>query len=219
LRRVEGEIARTHRLAARTEPKSSERARLEQRLGRLFDKYQAPRAIAARRWIRRNWAGGEYERLRHHFGPMTARSAGQFELKYFRLIEAYRAIKFMAEAREKKSDSLLPRWPESRWNAGITEPFGVDAEGKVRFANDGIRQVLEGVEADRIRACPTCHHFFWARRSDQPCCSRPCANSRRVRRWREDYLKKHKVQRYAKAEAASGRKRATKTRGKSRPEK
>ena len=42
-------------------------------------------------------------------------------------------------------------------------------------------QVLEGVEAERIRQCPVCEKLFWAGRLDQPACGARCANILRGR--------------------------------------
>lgn len=43
---------------------------------------------------------------------------------------------------------------------------------------------LKGVEAKRVRQCPTCGHFFYALRKDQKACSKRCNAARRVRDWR-----------------------------------
>jgi hypothetical protein len=44
-------------------------------------------------------------------------------------------------------------------------------------------RALQEVEPDRIRRCPICKNFFYAKRQDQPACSRKCVQDVRGRRW------------------------------------
>lgn len=62
--------------------------------------------------------------------------------------------------------------------------------------------ILEGVEAQRIRRCSECTRIFWAGRVDKSACDDKCVNRRNVRLHRERYPE-YKYQRYRKAEAAS----------------
>jgi hypothetical protein len=62
----------------------------------------------------------------------------------------------------------------------------VDALG--RLCQQFIRSLI-GRDAARIRECPICFRIFWARRSDQPCCSARCNNLRRQKKfWRDKTL-------------------------------
>ena len=63
-----------------------------------------------------------------------------------------------------------------------------------------LQQVIGGIEAKRIHACPICEKIYWAERSDQPTCSERCNNIRRSRiqrgtytETRETFLSKTKV--------------------------
>jgi predicted RNA-binding Zn ribbon-like protein len=81
--------------------------------------------------------------------------------------------------------------------------FYTDKDGKIRFTPPSIVQLLEGIEAARIRECPVCYKIFWAGRRDMGCCSTQCSHTQRQRKYRERYLEKYKQQRYDKAEATS----------------
>ena len=76
----------------------------------------------------------------------------------------------------------------------------VDERGEVRLVPSQVFEAFQGVEADRIRECENlkCRRIFWAARSDQPCCSKKCANVRRVQRWRDKYQDVYKQNRIAK---------------------
>jgi len=58
---------------------------------------------------------------------------------------------------------------------------------------------FEGVEAGRIRTCPSCRRIYWARRKDQPGCSQQCVWRVRQQRWRERYPERYKLQRIRRA--------------------
>jgi hypothetical protein len=76
----------------------------------------------------------------------------------------------------------------------------VNEKGEVGLVPSPVFEALQGVEADRIRECENvkCRRIFWAARSDQPCCSKKCANARRVQRWRDKYQDVYKQNRIAK---------------------
>lgn len=73
--------------------------------------------------------------------------------------------------------------------------------GELEFNVDPLINVLQRVEASRIRICPICGFIFWAARQDKPCCSIRCAKIRRTRLWRESYENKYKDQRSEKNKA------------------
>src|SRR5262249_24911680 len=58
----------------------------------------------------------------------------------------------------------------------------VNEKGRIDFWHDWLSRALSDVEASRIRRCQNCGKIYWAGRIDQPCCSKSCANIRRVTR-------------------------------------
>ncbi len=113
-----------------------------------------------------------------------------------RLIQTYR------DAR-----AFLERVPAMAWSSR-TEPFELSSDaayeevpfpimqyaggtddGRIRFQADPLREALktalEGAEIRRMRRCPICGRFFYARRVTQQACSKGCNSTRRVRAWRE----------------------------------
>lgn len=66
---------------------------------------------------------------------------------------------------------------------------------------------LNGAELTRLKRCPVCSRFFWARRSDQEACAKRCANVRRVRQHRADAGKatERRENRRVKKNRAKGR--------------
>lgn len=61
-------------------------------------------------------------------------------------------------------------------------------ESKIVFAPNRITDTLQGVDAKRIRICPICNDFFWAKRIEaQPCSKKRCSNNfhQRERRIKE----------------------------------
>jgi hypothetical protein len=50
---------------------------------------------------------------------------------------------------------------------------------------DSFVNALAGAELDRVRQCGVCDRFFFARRTDQKACGKPCNQTRRVREWRK----------------------------------
>jgi len=60
-----------------------------------------------------------------------------------------------------------------------------DAQGIIRFKDSLFREVVEGIEAARIRVCEVCGRIFWAGRITQKGCTNRCAHKYRVRKSRE----------------------------------
>src|SRR5262249_51205587 len=48
---------------------------------------------------------------------------------------------------------------------------------------DFLAALRECHDVKRIRLCPICYRIYWARRVDQPACSKRCNNVRHQRRW------------------------------------
>jgi len=64
-----------------------------------------------------------------------------------------------------------------------------DREGIIRIELDayldGFIPALDGAEVERIKRCPVCGKFFWAKPRNKGACSPKCLGLNRVRRWRE----------------------------------
>lgn len=79
----------------------------------------------------------------------------------------------------------------------------VDKDGIVEISLDSFAETISGVDATRIRECNDCQRIFWAKRKDQSCCSKDCANRYHVRRYREKYASDpiaHKLRRLDREE-------------------
>lgn len=75
----------------------------------------------------------------------------------------------------------------------------VDPHGKTQtqtsISISLVDEALKDADATRICECQICNRIFWAGRKDQKCCSKRCANVRRVQLWRKNYAEKYKLQR------------------------
>lgn len=104
---------------------------------------------------------------------------------------ALRRYKEFRELREKlrkiarlaKPD--VPRW--QRFFEGsilVHSTLRVGAHGTLELNLEPFVEVVQGLEANKIRECPICGVLFWADRKDQKGCTTACANIYRVRRYR-----------------------------------
>jgi len=78
----------------------------------------------------------------------------------------------------------------------LVEHAYLDQEGKIRRQPNRFAEIIEGVEASRIRACLICRKLFWAQRSDKWCCSKEHASVIRQRQARTNKREKGTI--YAK---------------------
>jgi hypothetical protein len=78
----------------------------------------------------------------------------------------------------------------------------IGTDGRIQVQPGPLFEVISGVEANRIRQCSECKRIFWAGRIDKFACTSKCVLRRRVRLWREHYIKSYKLQRVRKVEAA-----------------
>jgi hypothetical protein len=67
-----------------------------------------------------------------------------------------------------------------------------DKNGILQLHLDPFAEIVEGLEADRIRECPVCQRIFWANPKSKMACSPRCRNLFNVRKHR-DLMKKNKV--------------------------
>ena len=127
---------------------------------------------------------------REFIGPVTM----MVTERWIMLHEAVRAIRKFAlvEPEDRKPGMTL---------ATPRVSLSIDVNGKIVQIPNSLLQRLDGLDADRIRLCD-CGHVFWAKRKDQPCCGKTCANARRVKNWREKYPD-YKSQRYRSAEKSA----------------
>lgn len=82
-------------------------------------------------------------------------------------------------------------------------------DGTVKINLDSFADAINGVDATRIRECGDCQRVFWAKRKDQSCCSKDCANRFHVRRHREKYASDpiaHKLHRFDREEKSGTKK-------------
>jgi hypothetical protein len=91
--------------------------------------------------------------------------------------------------------------PEEEWGPLALPPLTpiahLNSEGGISCSYGPIeefRQILQAVEAYKIRRCKFCTRFFYATRSDKITCSMACQNALRQQRWR-DKAKEYEVNR------------------------
>jgi hypothetical protein len=58
--------------------------------------------------------------------------------------------------------------------------------------SDFLAALRECRDVKRIRLCPICDRIYWARRVDQPACSKRCNNVRHQRRWYRAHVREIK---------------------------
>jgi hypothetical protein len=78
--------------------------------------------------------------------------------------------------------------------------LALDAQAGITLQSSDLFNVIEGIDATRVRQCPQCGLLFWAGRIDQPACSKKCVNAWRNKRWRARYKQNYIQQRCGKAE-------------------
>lgn len=91
----------------------------------------------------------------------------------------------------------------------LVEYAYLDQEGKIRRQPNRFAEIIEGVEASRIRACLVCRKLFWAQRSDKWCCSKEHSSIIRQRQSRINKREKGEI--YAKFAKRKGRKQTVKS--------
>ncbi len=101
---------------------------------------------------------------------------------------------YMIEGKDmlaKIADIDLRQFPYEFHGAAL---ITTDEDGKlfVTTTMTWLHEVIAGVEAERIHACPICEKIYWAERSDQPTCSERCNNIRRSRIQRGTYKESRK---------------------------
>lgn len=126
-------------------------------------------------------------------------------LYYGFIYDALREYSFIREAREKlqsltrminKPGSLAAHIADLMNPIRTSGTISLDKDRRIKISNDRFAEAVEDVEVDRLRTCPECKRIFWAGRITQTCCSKPCGNKMRVRRWRENYQTNYKLRRH-----------------------
>ena len=113
--------------------------------------------------------------------------------------QALRRYEFVRACRQSLREIIRgasPKTNASLWLSMSPAPeIRIDGRGVIRVDSDEFSRAIDGVEANRIRECKICKHIFWARRITQNGCTTTCANTLRVRRWRERYATTYKYTR------------------------
>jgi hypothetical protein len=89
----------------------------------------------------------------------------------------------------------------------LVEYAYLDQEGKIRRQPNRFAEIIEDIEASRIRACLICRKLFWAYRKDKWCCSEEHSSIIRQRQSRIN--KKEKAGIYAKFAKRKGQSKKT----------
>jgi hypothetical protein len=138
--------------------------------------------------------------VRRFIGPVTSDTLDQAQERHSFVLDGRRVLREIARA--DKSKRVLEI--DSSQLALLRLELGPNS--RISLVHTRLLQALEGVEANRIKQCPNCWKIFWAGRIDQPGCSQRCTGNIRIKRWREAYPEKYKLQRYNKGETDSRRK-------------
>jgi hypothetical protein len=133
------------------------------------------------------------ERVQNLIGPIrleTDFTAGQ---TYSFIRDGREILRQIARINNAKGEVSLERYSHLSFVR-----LKINDQGKLTFILPELVDILEGVEASRIKICRICENIYWAGRIDQPTCSKKCGQTLRVRRWRGNYLEKYKPQRILK---------------------
>jgi hypothetical protein len=117
---------------------------------------------------------------------------------------------FKEEGRPINEASLCQSWLRLDFERSVDAHAGLtslapDNECKARWKSGFLTQALDGAELARIRLCPICSSFFWAKRMNATCCCTEHAHRLRSRRWTERYPDRYKKRRIERAEARETR--------------
>ena len=125
---------------------------------------------------------------------MTIRQKIDAIENYNNFVNSRENLRLIARSRE-----LIGR---HNWNLSIKggTTASLDKQGTIQVEMDSFSNAINQTDAARIRECLNCRYIFWAGKRNQNCCSDRCANNNRVRKWREKYPDKYKLQRNERAE-------------------
>jgi hypothetical protein len=156
----------------------------------------------------------------------VVKNVGSFSGEYQFLWHFFNECRLMADAREVLR-TIARRGQLQKWKISpgfsitgnplqMSKPglqmyhrLSVNAKGRIEFKPSRLSKALFDVEASRIRLCQNCGKIYWAGRKDQPCCSKNCANTRRVKLWMQNSgtYKENRIKAESKREEAlKGRK-------------
>jgi hypothetical protein len=156
-------------------------------------------AVKAFRWsIDTHFPADEYSDLRDFLGPIQRLTFADAVHRYSFVRLSREILSRVAAAAGQPGPLEFP--PLGLEGIGTLE---IDSGGRLRFVMGSLQQILEGVEAARIRHCPICGALYWAGRMDRPACGRRCGHVLRSRKWRKAYNDTYKLQRYRKSESAN----------------
>ena len=93
------------------------------------------------------------------------------EIQLYERIRAIRKDLYLLAEIGQGIDKHLGRQLDIALGVLLVEYAYLDKEGRIRRQRNPYAEMLEGVEASRIRACLICRKLFWATRKDKKCCS------------------------------------------------
>jgi len=65
----------------------------------------------------------------------------------------------------------------------------IDENGIAHTHRNAFGEAVDEENLSKVRECEMCGRLFWAGRDDKECCSVPCQNKRRKKRWKQEYDK------------------------------
>ena len=135
----------------------------------------------------------EYPRFRKYVGPVGAQTYPT-ALQRCGFLAAARNLLRTIASMDKRENAAIKMFAYGLVGTELT----IDREGRLQFDAGPLIAAVNGIEADRIRQCVMCEKIFWARRTDQKCCSTPHQKLLRTRLWRARYQERYKMSRYKK---------------------
>jgi hypothetical protein len=154
------------------------------------------------KFLHRHWSPEKFPELYKYLGPLDFNRETEINGMIRNLFGTRALLEAIAGEQINKRISS-GREIEIPYNATpMSVALAVDGEGKLKVTRWPLLDALVGVEADRIRRCSECPCIFWAGRIDKFACCDKCVNRRNVRKWREHYLERYKLQRVRKMNAA-----------------
>lgn len=93
------------------------------------------------------------------------------EISLYERIRAIRNDLYLLAEIGQSIDKYLGQQLDIALGVLLVEYAYLDKEGRIRRQSNPYAEMMEGVEASRIRACLICRKLFWASRKDKKCCS------------------------------------------------
>lgn len=112
----------------------------------------------------------------------------QNEAEFNEMVRRYEFVRICRQSLRDIIRGTQTTQSDSLWlSLSLASNVMIDKNGIIRVGLDEFSRAIDGAEARRLRECEICGYIFWARRITQYACTTNCANTLRVRRWRERY--------------------------------